>query len=80
MRITAVAASLVLPIDLDDAIPRTGADPTLPERQLDDALRSAIRNRRGYIDCGYLDDLILWRVELLFQVRETVGGRTLSQA
>jgi hypothetical protein len=59
---------------------RAGVDPTLPERHLEDALRSAIADRRGYIDQWYVDDLSLWRVEVLSPHRETFGGRTLPQA
>jgi hypothetical protein len=68
------------PADLAAAVARVGVDPTLPERQLEDALRSAIADRRGYLDCWYVDDTSLWKVELLSPVRETFGGRTLAQA
>ena len=37
-----------LPTDLAGAIARAGVDVTLPERQLEDAIRDAIGERRGY--------------------------------
>src|SRR5215204_2544845 len=69
-----------LPVDLAAAVARAGVDPTLPERALEDALRSAIADRRGYVDQWYVDDLNRWRVEVLSSDRETFGGRTLAVA
>jgi hypothetical protein len=71
---------MTLPNDLRVVIAGAGIDPTLPERELEDALRRAIAERRGYLDCWYVDDKSLWRVELLYPDRETFGGRTLAQA
>jgi hypothetical protein len=66
--------------DLASTIVRAGVDPTLPQRELEEALRCAIAERQGYLDCWYVDDKSVWRVELLYPDRETFGGRTLAQA
>jgi hypothetical protein len=56
------------PVLLDDlaaAVARAGVNPTLPERQLEDALCAAIANRRGYRGDWWVGDDGLWHVELL---------------
>jgi hypothetical protein len=40
----------VLPNDLATAAARAGADVTLPERELEDAIRDAFTHRRGYVE------------------------------
>jgi hypothetical protein len=59
---------------------RAGIHPTLPARQLEDALRSAIAARGGYLGDWWVGADSLWHVELLSPVREAFGGRTLAQA
>jgi hypothetical protein len=41
--------------DLAAAIAQTGVDATLPERELEDAIRDAITDRRGHLG-GWHDD------------------------
>ena len=73
-------AIVSLPAALAAAVARAGVDTTLPARLLEDALCSAIAERRGDRgDWGVGDDG-LWHVELLWPVRETFGGVTLAQA
>jgi hypothetical protein len=69
-----------LPADLAAAVARAGVDPTLPERPLEDALRSAIADRGGYLDGWFVCDQSLWVVDLLVPDSETFRARTLAEA
>jgi hypothetical protein len=68
-----------LPDDLAGAIARAGVDVTLPERQLEDAIRHAIGERRGSID-GWDYSIKGWCVTLLFPEREQFSGTHLAIA
>jgi len=65
--------------DLAGAIARAGVDVTLPERQLKDAIRDAIGERRSYID-GLDFSIKGWCVTLLYPEREEFSGTHLSIA
>ena len=52
-----------LPTDLAGAVARAGVDPTAAPRALQDALKAAIADRRGYV--AWDVDEIGWRVDLL---------------
>ncbi len=67
-----------LPADLAAAVARAGVDPTAKPRFLQDALRSAIADRRG--DLEWDVDHAGWVVELLAPDRERFHGRTLDEA
>ena len=67
-----------LPPDLAAAVARAGVDPTAEPRPLQDALKRAIADRRGYVDWDV--DHAGWVVELLRPERETFHGRTLEEA
>jgi hypothetical protein len=54
-------------------------DVTLPERQLEDAIRDAITDRRGYLD-GWHYDIRGWCVTLLHPDHELFRGQTLAAA
>ena len=58
---------------------RAGMDVTFPERQLEDAIRVAIGERRGYID-GWDYSIKGWCVTLLFPDREEFYGTHLAIA
>lgn len=68
-----------MPVDLAGAIARAGVDVTQPERQLEDAIRDAIAERRGYID-GWDFTRKGWCVKLLFPEREDFFGAHLAIA
>ena len=68
----------MLAADLAATIARAGVDPTLTDRALEDALRHAIADRRGYV--AWDVDEVGWRVELLRPERENFGGPTLATA
>ena len=70
--------STYLPADLATAVARAGVDPTAGPRQLQDALRRAIADRRGYVDWDV--DHAGWVVDLLSPDRERFHGRTLEEA
>lgn len=75
----------MLPTDLAATIARAGVDPTAEPRPLQDALKSAIADRRGYVawDVDHVDH-VGWVVDLLApasgQDRERFHGRTLEEA
>jgi hypothetical protein len=69
----------VLPADLACTIAKAGVNISLPERQLEDAIRSAIAYRRGYID-GWHYDIAGWCVTLLHPDHELFRGTTLATA
>jgi len=71
---------MVLPTDFATAIARTGVDPTLPARALEDALQLAITNGAGYRGDWRFGKDSPWHVELLWPERERFGGRTLADA
>ena len=64
--------------DLAAAVARAGVDPTAEPRPLQDALKRAIADRRGYVDWDV--DHAGWRVDLLAPEREAFFGRTLEEA
>jgi len=68
----------VIPADLAATIARAGVDPTAEPRPLQDALKSAIADRRGY--AAWDVDHAGWVVELLAPERERFHGRTLEEA
>jgi hypothetical protein len=68
-----------LPVDLAGAIARAGIDVTLPERRLEDAIRNAIGERRGYID-GWDYSIRGWCVTLLFPACEKFYGTYLMRS
>ena len=68
----------MLPRDLAAAIARAGVDPTAAPRALQDALKAAIADRRGYV--AWDVDHAGWVVELLRPERQTFRGRTLAEA
>jgi hypothetical protein len=67
----------ILAADLAGAIAQAGVDPTLAGRALQDALISAIADRRG--SCSWTVDHAGWVVSLLFPEAQTFYGRTLSE-
>jgi hypothetical protein len=73
-----VDARLSLAPDLAAAVSRAGVDPTLEGRVLQDALLSAIADRRGY--CSWDVDHAGWVVILHFPAQESFHGRTLEEA
>ena len=68
----------MLPRDLVAAIARAGVYPTAAPRALQDALKAAIADRRGYV--AWDVDSTGWVVELLSPDREEFRGRTLESA
>lgn len=68
----------MLPADLAATIARAGVDPTLAARAMEDALRRAIADRRGYVTWDV--DEVGWRVNLLRPERQSFGGQTLEAA
>ena len=68
-----------LPVDLAGAIAKASVDVTLPERQLEDAIRDAIAERRGYID-GWDYSIKGWCVTLLHPERLEFYGTHLAIA
>ncbi len=72
-------ASVALPSDLAATIARAGVDVTLPERELEEAIRVAITDRRGYLDSWHCDHAG-WCVTLLHPIREEYRGVTLAAA
>jgi hypothetical protein len=69
---------MILPADLAAAVARAGVDPTAEPRPLQDALKRAIGERRGYVVWDV--DRIGWRVDLLSPDRESFRGGTLEEA
>ncbi len=67
-----------LPADLAAAVARAGAAPTAEPRVLQDALKAAIADRRGYV--AWDVDHAGWVVELLRPERQAFHGRTLEEA
>jgi phage terminase large subunit-like protein len=69
---------LVLAADRAATIAQTGVDPTLEGLDLQDAILSAIADRRGYLswDVDHAD----WLVFLHHPEEETFHGRTLEEA
>jgi hypothetical protein len=65
--------------DLTAAIARAGVDVRLEDRSLQDAILSAISDRRGYIGEWWVDGAG-WSVLLLSPVREEFRGLTLEIA
>ncbi|MFT4038131.1 MAG: hypothetical protein QM692_08140 [Thermomicrobiales bacterium] len=64
--------------DLAGAIAQAGLDPTSEGRALQDALLTAIADRRGY--CSWDVDHAGWLVFLHFPEAQTFHGRTLEEA
>lgn len=73
-----VSTRLILAADLSGAIAHAGVDPTLEGRTLQDALLSAIADRRGYLSWDV--DHAGWLVFLHHPDQETFHGRTLEEA
>lgn len=69
---------LILAADLAGAVAQAGVDPTLDGRALQDALLSAIADRRGYLSWDV--DHAGWKVFLHHPDQETFYGRTLEEA
>jgi hypothetical protein len=67
-----------LPAGLAAAVARAGVNPTAEPRQLQDALKAAIADRRGSVEWDV--DRAGWIVELLRPERETFRGGTLEEA
>ena len=67
-----------LPADPAAAAARAGVDPTADRRAVQDGLRRAIADRRGYVDWDY--DEQGWVVFLLHPERESFRGATLPEA
>ena len=67
-----------LPAGSAGAVARAGVDPTLPPRALQDALRGAIADRRGYV--AWDVDAAGWVVALLRPEREDFRAPTLEAA
>jgi hypothetical protein len=63
-----------LPKDVALAVARAGIDLELNEDALAEAMRSAIADRRGYVDVEVAETG--WRVELLAPARMAFEGRT----
>ena len=63
--------------ELAGTIAKVGIDPTLKERALQDALISAIADRRGDVD--WTVDDAGWIVRPIFQEERTFCGRILSE-
>jgi hypothetical protein len=68
----------VPPRDLVAAVARAGVDPTAEPRPLQDALKAAIADRRGYVEWDV--DHAGWVVEPPRPEREAFRGRTLEEA
>lgn len=66
----------VLPVDLAGAVARAGVDTRLEGRELQDAIRSAIADRRGY--CRWDVDHAGWVVTLHQLEEQTFHGCTLE--
>lgn len=64
--------------DLAGAVARAGVDPTLEGRALQDALRSAIADRRGY--CDWTVDHAGWVVILYSPEQQSFYGKSLEEA
>lgn len=64
--------------DLAGAVAQAGVDPTIESRALQDALRAAIADRRGYLD--WTVDHAGWVVTLYSPEEQTFYGRTLEEA
>lgn len=73
-----MSARLILARDLAGAIAQAGVNPTLEGRALQDALLSAIADRRGYLSWDV--DHAGWLVFLHSPDQETFYGRTLEEA
>ena len=71
-------AHLILAADLAGAIAKAGVDPTLEGRELQDALLSAIADRRGYLSWDV--DHAGWVVALHHPEEQTFYGRTLEES
>jgi hypothetical protein len=68
----------LLPPDLAATIARVGIDPTLDDRALQDAIKAAIAERRGYLTWDV--DEKGWRVDLHSPEQQDFHGRTLELA
>lgn len=68
-----------LPRDLAAAVVLAGVDAVQTQRQLEDAIRNAITDRRGYLDRWRFDHAG-WHVTQLYPVREEFRGLTLATA
>jgi hypothetical protein len=64
--------------DLAGAVAQAGVDPTLDSWDLQDALRRAIAERRGY--CDWTVDHAGWVVILMSPEEQQFYGRTLEEA
>ena len=73
----AIAPETRLASDLAGTVARAGVDPTPEGRALQDALRNAIAERRGY--CCWDVDHAGWVVTLLSPERQEFYGRTLEE-
>jgi hypothetical protein len=73
-----VSTRLILAADLAGTIAKAGIDPTLEGRALQDALLSAIADRRGYLSWDI--DHAGWLVFLHPPEEQTFHGRTLEEA
>lgn len=69
---------LILAPDLASTITQAGSDPTLEERELQDALLSAITDRCCYLSWGI--DYAGWVVTLHHPEEQIFHGRTLEEA
>jgi hypothetical protein len=73
-----VNARPILPPDLAGAVAQAGVKPELEGRALQDAIRSAIADRRGY--CSWDVDHAGWVVTLHHPEEQTFYVRTLEEA
>lgn len=73
-----MSARPTLAPDLGAAIAQAGVDPTLEGRALQDAIRSAIADRRGYLSWDV--DHAGWVAMLHHPEEQTFHGRTLEEA
>jgi hypothetical protein len=73
-----VTTRLILAADLAATMAQAGIDPTLEGRTLQDAIRSAIADRRGY--CSWDVDHAGWVVFLHHPEEQTFHGSTLEEA
>jgi hypothetical protein len=63
---------------LSDAIAQAGVDPSLEDRELQDAILAAIADRRGY--CSWDVDHAGWVVTLYHPEDQVFYGATLEEA
>jgi hypothetical protein len=67
-------AARILAADLAATVAQAGVDPTREGRALQNALKSAIADRRGYV--AWTVDHASWVVTLLYPERQEFSGRT----